>query len=115
MRLLAIVEEDSLDHLNNNNNNNDNNDDNNNNVRKMFAINLAGDLITIQVHNSFFLSMQLKKMFHDEKVNFIPLHLKDIFVNGNLIHSVILICLYIIPFYIIPFWLFLHQFKKCYT
>ena len=78
MRLLAIVEEDSLDHLNNNSN------DNANNVCKMFAINLAGDLITIQVHNSFFLSMEIKKMFHDEKVNFIPLHLKDTFVNGNL-------------------------------
>ena len=51
----------------------------------MFAMNLAGNLVTIQVHNSFLLPIELKKIFHDEKVNFIPLHLKDIFVNGKFI------------------------------
>ena len=79
MRLLAIVEENSI-----NNSSNDNNDNNSNNLCRMFAMNLAGNLVTIQVHNSFLLPIELKKIFHDEKVNFIPLHLKDIFViNGK--------------------------------
>ena len=82
MRLLAIVEENSI---NINNSSNDNNDNNSNNLCRMFAMNLAGNLVTIQVHNSFFLPIELKKMFHDEKVNFIPLHLKDTFVNGKFI------------------------------
>lgn len=80
IRLLAIVEEDLFNRLNKSS---DNNYNNANNVCRIFAINLAGYLVTIQAHKSFFMPMELKNIFHNEKVNFVPLHLKDAFVNGK--------------------------------
>ena len=83
LRLLAIVDENSPSNLNSNTNNHSKTENSLSDICKMFAISLAGDLVTVQVHHSFFLPMELKKMFFAEDVNFIPLHLKDALVNGN--------------------------------
>lgn len=81
VRLLTIIGDNSPQQ-GSTSNKNDKDDSSLNDVVQLFAIGLGGELIKIQIHDTFFIPVDLKKIIARKDVDFVPVHLKDSLVNG---------------------------------
>lgn len=82
VRLLTIIGDNSPQQ-GSTSNKNDKDDSSLNDVVQLFAIGLGGELIKIQIHDTFFIPVDLKKIIARKDVDFVPVHLKDSLVNGQ--------------------------------